>query len=896
MNKTNKSFLIKFLTVVCSLCLSLGLVFGLVGCGEDEVTLVNAVVNENGQLVLTYSDGNSNTVDIIGKDGEDLTACEHATLEEISGAVISLNSEYAMYCKVNVAFCLDCKHAVVKTIAHDIGDVPAIEPTCYSEGREAGKGCKNCLYMEEGAIIEKVEHTMVSNYIAYEETTKSICVDGGFLVSYCSVCKDAGKLGDEGLENFTQTPVGGLGHTSTAWQKGNAPTLENGGTLIAAQCDECGHLNVTMDIPALNETNYVKTVKEAKVECTDTETYTYTYVVDNEQSFAYDYTTPAGSHVIGYDDETPILHNKTMYLYDEALFTKLADETETCASAGFDVIFTCKVCNLPVGTKAQLAHQTVAEYNAKHVGAEVQIQNAATFKECAGGRYENYNCDNCEEVVGDTEAEVAEYLTIAPVAHKFTYTEGATYADSTIDIYGTCDYGCGTVDNYSKAVAEYVKQDSTCTEVGKETWTITEVGGNTLATPIVAEKEIAKKQHKLGEEYIDTTKTLDWAIYKDKGVTKLADAVETCAAGGFNAVFTCSECSQPVGVTAAVLHTMPTTGVIQPTCLDYGSYTCTVCHVAQTADERLAPTDHDYTYTMTLNDESTLANITGVCANECGVADDYKNIDVTTLVKGAYVAPKCDATGSQVYIWNNGAATATVTLAKTQHKFNGQLVDTTKIQYVEDGFTKLADTDAPCNSTTGVDGIFTCEACSQPVGVKVKAKHVAVDGTEFPVATCANAGTTVNYICAVCDATDCVYEIPTPAHESNFYFKASTLVAPTTTGTGTIQVWCSQCDCIKATVTLKALNDYTATEKEDIAATCQNAAATIYTYTDATYGAYSFSIVTGKKGSHTLDTKEITWTYTDTNGKVWKYTGKLCLNDGDDKIIVTKKVDITPVA
>ncbi len=900
MNKTNKSLLVKFLTVVCSLCLTLGLVFGLVGCGEEEVTLVNAVINENGQLVLTYSDESTKTVDIIGKDGEDLTACEHKTLEEIDGAIVSLKGEYAKYCKVNLAFCLDCQHAVVNTIPHDIQDVEKVDATCYSEGREAGKGCVNCLYMEEGAIIEKVEHTMVSNYIAYADPDKTICEDGGFLVTYCSVCKDAGKLGLEGLDNFSQTAVGGLGHKSTKWQKGTAPTLTTAGTLTAAKCDECGKLNVTKDLPALNEVDYTKTTKKAKVECTDTEIYTYTFKVDNEQSFAYDYETEAGSHVIGYVDEEPILHNKSMYLYDATLFTKLADATLTCGSQGFDVIFTCKECNLPVGTKAQLAHQTVAQYNAAHVGAEVAIQNAASFKECSGGRYENYTCDNCEQTVGDATSEVADYLAIAALPHKYNYEITEEYADETVDLLGTCEYGCvgaTATDEILKAKAAYNKVDSKCTEEGEETWTITVVNGETLATPLVAKNTIAKKLHKLGTESIDTTKTLDWAIYKDKGVTKLADAIETCAAGGFSAVFNCSECKQPVGVTAAVLHTMPETGVTQPTCLNYGSYECTVCRVNITNDERLEPTDHNYTYTMTFHTNDTLANITGVCANNCGIPDNYTDIDVSTLVKGAYKASKCDAEGSQVYSWNNGAATATVTLPKIQHTFNGVAVNTSVVQYIEDGFTKLADTNAPCNSVDGVDGVFTCEACKQPVGVKVKAKHVPAEGFALPEATCYTAGDIYTYTCSVCESTDCEYTIPTPAHSAYFYFKDSTYVAPTADVAGSVEVWCTQCDAKKDTVTLKVLGSYLDTEKEVIVATCQNEAAIVYTYTDVTYGAYSFTVITGPKGEHNLDeSKPITWNYTDKNGKVWKYTGYICLNDGDEKIIVKKVEDITPVA
>ena len=56
-NKTNKSLLIKFLTIICALCCCLGLVFGLVGC--DEAVSISKTEIVDGNLVITYTDGHT---------------------------------------------------------------------------------------------------------------------------------------------------------------------------------------------------------------------------------------------------------------------------------------------------------------------------------------------------------------------------------------------------------------------------------------------------------------------------------------------------------------------------------------------------------------------------------------------------------------------------------------------------------------------------------------------------------------------------------------------------------------------------------------------------------------------------------------------------------------------
>ena len=60
-------------SIICVICLLLGSVFALASCNSDNpVGIVSAEINENGELVLVYSDGNEQNLGIVvGKDGVD---------------------------------------------------------------------------------------------------------------------------------------------------------------------------------------------------------------------------------------------------------------------------------------------------------------------------------------------------------------------------------------------------------------------------------------------------------------------------------------------------------------------------------------------------------------------------------------------------------------------------------------------------------------------------------------------------------------------------------------------------------------------------------------------------------------------------------------------------------
>ncbi len=919
MNKTNKSLLVKFLTVLCALCLSLSIVFGLVGCGKDEVTLKNAEINANGELVLTYSDGFVKTVPIVGKDGEDgedLTECEHS----LQTTTTSLKGATADVCYFQIDVCTKCKHTFYKASEHDLEEIEAREATCYAEGLTAGVGCRDCGYMESGEVIEKVAHTMESYFVAYQDPRKTPCIDGGFVVSACTVCKDAGQLGlVEG--NYSQLRVDALGHQSTAWEKNEDPTEEEGGTLLADICTACGNTEVEMEIPALTDAKYTKECTKEKEQCTDKEEYTYTITV-GAQEFKYVVETAQGNHKI---TETVTFENNKVYAYDEEIFKSFGNKPKTCGDAGFEVYFACVECGEDIHTKAKLSHQTVAEYNEAN---EIDVVLNQQYK-CADGYYAQYTCGICEETVGDTTAEKNTYLKVNKVAHSYKYTVGDTKygqdtedeSDDAIDLEGVCIYGCGAENDIEKATATYNKEDANCTTAGKETWTVTAINGEALETPLVAEAEIAIKKHTLDGVDMDLKKVYDWNEWSTK-LSSFGNVPQSCSAGGFSVKFVCDVCEIEYLVSAAIPHTIPTDPnpetskneaitVVEALCGIKGStsYVCAKSDCGKTVTTEIAALTHSYTYTMEI--EGDTATITGTCVNgdkhteteeedndstetltAANVAEATKvvthTVPVAELTEVSRNAATCEEEGSVTYSWNNGAASATITLEKVAHKLNNKDMDLKKVYELPiEGISVFGNTTPACDEDVPGQGKFICDACEVEFLIGVKKAHTKPEGYEEIVVPCDGQATDNSYTCTTCNEYQEI--IVQPSNHNYAYYVASIFDGTEKTAKtykAQVEISCTICEDLKETLTLPALADFAEANVQVITtASCQEAGVVEYTYSHLTYGELKFRIVTPKV-DHDLAEPTLTWTY---DGNV--YTGKICATEGDTIIITS----VTPV-
>ncbi|MBO5927044.1 MAG: hypothetical protein J6Q38_05775 [Clostridia bacterium] len=924
--KTNKSLLVKFLTVLCALCFSLSLVFGLVGCGEETVSIVGSSINENGQLVLTYSDGTSKTYDVIGKngvdgeDGKDATVCAHTNKEIVSvddeGDVIymSLGGKYADYCGFATAICLDCNHAFVVMSEHDTEEVKAKEATCYAEGHTAGLQCKNCSYMVSGESVAKKEHSKKEYAVAYDASTGlNPCEDGVILVTICETCKAGGAYEDADLTNefkVTYTYTAGLGHKSNNWKEDVDPTLTTPGSLKADSCTACGNANVTMDIPALTDAKYVKTQTKVKDHCEDTEKFNYELKV-GEQKFNYEIETEAGKHLIA--EGVEYVAGK-VYAYDEALFTKFNNVTETCAASGFDVFFNCATCEKPIQTKAKIAHKTVFEVADNPATETVEEPTISKKPSCLTvGYYSDYTCPVCSTEIKYSEDNTLGFnalLEVEATGHEYVYGIASTNANGTVNLLGKCKNNCGIDHPINNATATYAKTDSTCTAEGEESWTVTEINGEELEEALVAKNEIGKKAHKLGEEDMNLTEVYDWTVYEAKGLIGFNNVSKTCEDGGFDVFFYCATCEKPITVKAEVPHTEPVDPnpeteaneniyITEATCEQAGEikYNCKVC--GDEVKKHITKLDHSYTYTMTADD--TYAYIEGVCVHGAKHTIDSpaKTVSHKVALADLTYVDKVDATcvvdGIRTYSWTPTGSTTPLTvdvnIGKTEHKLNGDYIDDEIVHYIGNGIQPMGNSTPACDSTTPGQGMFTCEHCNKPISVQVKQPHTKPEtGVVTEEATCEKAGS-VKYQCTVCKEN---VNDPITQLQHVVSYKMNTLVEPTDTQPGSIKVGCATCTTKDDEIEIPALSDAVLKSEAAVGATytyevvtedtCSAEGVIKYSYKHATYGVVEFNIVVDDEG-HNANEPPFTWIH---DGYV--YTGKICSDCG--KVIVLSYVAV----
>ncbi len=950
--KTNKSLLVKFLTVLCALCLSLSVAFGLVACGEEEVkSVVGAEINSENKLVLIYSDGSkSEGMDIVGKDGvdgedgKDLTACDHknSVISDYKMPINSIDPEakFADICTIQQAVCLDCDYLYVVAHGHDFKDVDAVAATCYAEGHEAGKECKDCGYFTGGKETEKVPHTEKTYFIAYEDEKMSPCTHGGFLVTVCEVCRAQGIN-----EILNKSVVGGLGHSSTAWrfaQELDKPTLNREGKLTASVCDDCGMPGVEKIIPALNETDYVKTTKVAKVKCTDKEIYNYAYKL-GEQTFNFEVESEAGKHVIGYDEDgNAIYHDREIYAYDEDLFSLIEVEgiaNATCkVPTNANAFFICQEegCNTNVGVKVVTDHKTVTEV----LGNEPAV---ATPSGCeTKGYYVSYTCPDCATVIGDTQEEKDAYLAfdLNGKGHDYEYKITKTYeGTANVDLLGICKNGCG-VDDTSKinVTATYEKKDATCKDTGFEKWTITEIDGVALDEALEVTNTIEKLNHKLDGEFmdLDADAPYSWNEWKDRGMFDLeidGAITHTCSEGGFIVGFVCSECGTNVGTTAQVDHLIPvvdgeevyqtTKGVCSSNPDDIVNiekyYICarTECGKKQVVETIVVTHKYEYTYEVT-NDNGTPNDksddeitITGTCvnaelhANDTGATVVYVK-KLSELSSSVTKVATCKEKGEITYSWTEDGANISIPVEtpKALHTYviNGEKVEINNNMPVTlaPGMSLLDETVPACGSTpTEVNAFFICanEDCGAKVGIKAVTAHKEPenkeDYIEYTDAKCGVAGSKKFY----CDGCESEVTLPIDALEHVKAYDYDTLVKPDADTMGSINVVCTRegCGANIYTVDIPKLTDasnatgstYTYEIKNE--ASCQGFGVITYTYKDVTYGEVVFDVVTPAVDHDVNDVPEYTWEY---NGKI--YTGKVCKLGEDKHIVVISVVDKQP--
>ena len=96
--KFSEGLLFKLVAIACCIIIALITVFGVVACCmiKDQNFVKNVELNENGELVITLTDGNEvNLGVVVGEDGENAVGIE--TIHQNGDKVTIVLTDYSVY-------------------------------------------------------------------------------------------------------------------------------------------------------------------------------------------------------------------------------------------------------------------------------------------------------------------------------------------------------------------------------------------------------------------------------------------------------------------------------------------------------------------------------------------------------------------------------------------------------------------------------------------------------------------------------------------------------------------------------------------------------------------------------------------------------------------------------
>lgn len=507
--QSRKSLLAKIFGVLCALCCVVALAFGVAACDSNTDT-TKSVVNVSvvdGQLVIDYSDGSKEEIDLgdlkgeqgpAGDDGDkgdqgeqgpagvgitsvtwDETKqclvitytdgkkqevkvegigcdcpepCEH---ESISTWVLSESYEYDAatdtYKGTLLEVCDDCGYAWLTTDAehqqHVWKDVAAVEPTCCTDGHEAGQECEICGKFQGGEVKPATgNHVWDEGHLVYTKN-ENACEQGGVYIYLCTGDPDctAYKISED--EEIR-------GHKVAVWTVTKAPSLTETGILSGA-CTECKE-TVTLTLPKLNDKDYTKEqISNLENNCQLDTMYKYTYTmapgtvikidgikVEGKTTVEYTGTTAftaswndeveGGNHYAlnMYGEEEPIEIDKDGYAMIDAdkgilwypdmqVFGNITytckdiinagDGTETTGAVYFD----CEHCEEHIYARVNGYH-TVGGKLVTYIYDDNGDLNPLVTKHeatCSNAEYYTVNCDECNKEVVVRGCGIEEHKT-----------------------------------------------------------------------------------------------------------------------------------------------------------------------------------------------------------------------------------------------------------------------------------------------------------------------------------------------------------------------------------------------------------------------------------------------------------------------------------------------------
>ena len=738
-------------------------------------------------------------------------------------------------------------------------------------------------------------------WITVVDEGANICVDGGQKLLVCSYCME---------HVYKAEAIEAKGHVVTAeWKVTVVPTLTEKGEIMGA-CEVCGLTAATVEIPALNETDYNYSVsKEAS--CTETGIDVYTKTIGG-LDLRFEVVTSAAHNVGGVSMPLDKVYSQQEM---EALGEKggiSGNYPATCLDDSGLGYFYCDSCG----------ELYIVHVSGPHTYTEKDLVDEKE-PTCYEAGWKDYVCSVCSKTVRIPQPMVA---------HTYGQPSVSGNAEDGYTITLTCSVCPEGTAGHTKTIKaltwekdEEASKEATCKAAGQNVFNYTyketedgeiQNGTYTEVLPQLPHTSVNGGTYVVGE---DEDTVYLWTKVDEVSGNYPAD----CTTIG-QGILRCEDCGTVFIVPVTGAHTYGEGVLTKPTCEDPGyiTYTCTkdaahklvidqaALEKAQTEDveayeeymailekaglESLKALDHVYTAepVIDIDTETMSGTITFTC-DRCGYkwvveGKNFKKDEEQS------VASTCETAGYDYYTYEydlpEGGTESDfikVPLPLASHKNSkGTVYDPAKQVYLASEVDEVAG-NYPADCLTKGQGTIKCATCETVFIVTVQGDHTYTTVEwQTKEATCTEGGYQYKH-CSVCDKDIIKEDSATQPLGHSYTYNVTTQATATTAGvlTGT----CSRCNTT-VTYELPAIsteNGYK--EVTTVPPTCQSPGYTEYQYVvkEGEKTIFTYTVrVTIPAVDHNLEQgHDYTWEF---NG--YTYTGTYCNLCG--QIIVTSKTPI----
>lgn len=733
-------------------------------------------------------------------------------------------------------------------------------------------------------------------WITVVDEGANICVDGGQKLLVCANCMEY---------VYKAEAIEAKGHVVTAeWKVTVAPTLTEKGEIMGA-CSVCGLSAATVEIPALNKTDYAYSVsKEAS--CTETGIDVYTKTIGG-LDLRFEVVTSAAHNVGGVSMPLDKVYSQQEM---EALGAKggvSGNYPATCLDESGLGYFYCDECG----------ELYIVHVSGPHTYTDDDLIDEKA-PSCYETGYKKYECSVCGEEV---------MITLPKTEHTYGQPSVSGNEEDGYTITLTCSVCPEGTAGHTKTIEaltwqkdEGASKEATCQAAGQNVFNYTyketedgdiQNGTYTEVLPQLAHKSVHGGEYVVGQS---NDKIYNASLVDEVSGNYPAD----CTTVG-QGILRCQYCDTVFIVMVTGDHKWGEPVVTKPTCEEEGfiTYTCTLdaAHtmvikqadidaadpeakaeyeavLAEAGLTSLKATGHNWGEPVITGEGTDKVTLTFTCKND---ATHQEVIECTEFTKGEETPSTCETKGHVTYTYkytdpNNQEQTGefTVELPLALHKNSkGTAYDPAKAVYFASEVDEVSGNYPATCLETGL-GTIRCATCGYVAIVTVQGDHTyTTEDWQTKAPTCTEGGYQYKH-CSVCDK-DIIKDGSATNPLGHSYTYAVTTAATTTTA-GVLTGTCSVCgDTV--TIALPAIsteNGYTVVG-EPVAPTCQSEGYTEYQYVvkEGENTIFTYTVrVTTPAVDHNLEQGHVyTWEF---NG--YTYTGTYCNLCG--QIIVTNKTPI----